>query len=342
MKNKTKLIFIIIVSFLLILISYFTFNEDIRRKALTYIFVTHDYYQLKRLTYDLQNKDFSNASKKISSYINLSKKFSSEKSYMIPGIYNAIELSVSKAIEQEDFNHLEKPLLELVEMEPKLYKPNVWLARALSDNDYEKSIELLKKAISISPIEEDAYREILRIAQLRGDKSLTDEYCKNFFKSQLGGNTDVLDFGYLFNSNNLKKFAIKFKPIKDNDKFYYHSGLVLGEFLNYDFMPDKPLDINGINLYFSFLPGINIIIKEITVHTKNNKKIIPTNDLIITSASSYIEDNNEEISIYSLKQGDEIIRINFKNTEFYMKKIEKIQLKINFKKMKLVNNFYCN
>ena len=89
MMKKTKLILIIIISFLLILILYFTFNENIRRKTLAYFFITHDYYQIKRLTSDLQDRNFSNVSKKITNYISISKKFSSEKSYMLPGIYNA-------------------------------------------------------------------------------------------------------------------------------------------------------------------------------------------------------------------------------------------------------------
>ena len=48
--------------------------------------------------------------KKLNNYIDISKKLSSEKSYMIPGIYNAIELAASNALDQEDFNYLEKPL----------------------------------------------------------------------------------------------------------------------------------------------------------------------------------------------------------------------------------------
>ena len=252
MMKKTKLILIIIISFLLILITYFTFNENVRRKTLSYFFITHDYYQIKRLTKDLQNRNFSNVSKKIINYINISKEFSSEKSYMIPGIYNAIELAVSKAIDQEDFNHLEKPLIEFVNMEPRLYKPNVWLARALSDNDYEKSLILLKKAITISPSEDAAYREILRQAQFNSNKKLTNEYCNIFFKSQLGGNNDDAEFKHLFGSNNLKKFAIKFIS-KENDKnFYYHSGIQLEQLLNYEFIPKKPLAIHGVNLYFNF------------------------------------------------------------------------------------------
>ena len=341
MIKKTKISLIIIISFLLIIISYFTFGENIRRKALTYIFVTHDYYQLKILTHDLQNKNFLNVSKKINNYINISKKLSSEKSYMLPGIYNTVEHVVSKAIEQEDFNYLEKPLEELVKMEPKLYKPKVWLARALSDNNYQKSIILLEKAISMSPSEEDAYREILRIAQLREDKVLTDKYCNIFFKSQLGGNTDGLDYAYLFNSNNLKNFAIKFRPIIKNNFFYYHSGVEIGNFINYEFTPDKPININGLNLYFSFLPGMNIIIKEIIIHTNNNKQIIPSDDLIVTSDSSYIEDIEEGVSVMSPKQGDDVIRISFKKKKTLFNNIERIQLNINFKKMKLANKNYC-
>jgi len=341
--KKTKLFLIIIISFLLILISYFTFNENIRRKTLAYFFITHDYYQIKRLTKDLQERNFSNVSKKITNYINISKKFSSDKSYMLPGIYNAIELAVSKAIDQDDFNHLEKPLIEFVKMEPRLYKPNVWLARALSDNEYKKSLILLKKAISISPSEGDAYREVLRAAQLNSNKKLTKEYCNIFFKSQLGGNTDDTEYKYLFGSNNLKKFAIKFIS-KNNDKnFYYHSGIQLEKLLNYEFIPKEPIVIDGINLYFDFLSGINIIIKEIILYTKKSKKIISGNNLIITSSSSFVDDNDNDnqISIFSLKQGDEIIRITFNNNELYSKQIEKIQLRINFKKMKLTNNFFC-
>ena len=184
MNIYIKLILIFILTSLIIFVSYFTFNHNIRRTVLTYVFVTHDYYQLKRLTTDLQNRNFSSASEKILKYINISKKFSSEKSYMIPGIYNAIELAASKALDQEDFNFLEKPLIELLKMEPNLYKPNVWLARALSDDSYEKSLTLLEKAISLSPSEDAAYREILRISQITKKDNLIDKYCSDFFISQ--------------------------------------------------------------------------------------------------------------------------------------------------------------
>ena len=64
---------------------------------------------------------------------------------MITGIYNAAETVLDRAILQDDFNKLEKFLEELVKIEPDAYKPNVWLARAYSDNKIEESIALLDK-----------------------------------------------------------------------------------------------------------------------------------------------------------------------------------------------------
>ena len=54
---------------------------------MTYVFVTHDYYQLTSLTSDMQKRDFANASKKLMNYINISKKLTRDSGYMIEGIY---------------------------------------------------------------------------------------------------------------------------------------------------------------------------------------------------------------------------------------------------------------
>ena len=93
--------------------------------------------------------------------------------------------------------------------------------------------------------------------------------------------------------------------------------------------------------YFSFFPGININLKKIIIHTKKDKKIIPSNELIITSNFSFIQNEKDQISILSLKEGDEIVRITFQKNTLY-ENTEKIELIMNFKKMKLSNNFYCN
>ena len=60
---------------------------------MTYIFVTHDYYQLKSLTSDIQKRDFTNTSKKLMNYINISKKLTKSKSQCLkPSTYQCLKL----------------------------------------------------------------------------------------------------------------------------------------------------------------------------------------------------------------------------------------------------------
>ena len=115
--------FFILPFFLLfvVFISIFTFDSSLRRTLLTYVFVTHDYYQLKRLTNDLQVRNFDSLGDKLDKYISVSKKFSKEKSFMLPGIYEAFDLVMTHANDQQEFNFLENSLIKLVDMAPELY-----------------------------------------------------------------------------------------------------------------------------------------------------------------------------------------------------------------------------
>mgnify|MGYP000899845775 CR=1 FL=1 len=47
----------------------------------------------------------------------LSKKISKNKNYMLPGIYEATELIVSRAITQDDYNKIEEALKNLVDFD---------------------------------------------------------------------------------------------------------------------------------------------------------------------------------------------------------------------------------
>ena len=82
---------------------------------------------------------------------------------MWQGIYDVTYLASSKAKKQHDFNQLEEVYLKLIDIDPNIYMARVWLARALSDNDYKKSLEHLHEAIKLSPANEEAYREMIRI-----------------------------------------------------------------------------------------------------------------------------------------------------------------------------------
>ena len=340
--------FFILPFFLLfvVLISIFTFDSSLRRTLLTYVFVTHDYYQLERLTNDLQVRNFDSLGDKLDKYISVSKKFSEEKSFMLPGIYEAFDLVMTHANDQQEFNFLENSLIKLVDMAPELYKPKVWLAMALSDNDYKKSIKLLDEAITLSPTQEDAYRELIRIAQINGNLSIAKKYCTIYPKSQIGGN-QKLPFRGIFGSYNLKKFAVKFENNNDDNFLYYHAGIKVDNFYKYELVPQKPIHLNGLNLYFSFLPGINIQIKNITLYSKSINKTIDANQMLFSSKFSYFEKNNEYLSILSLNEKDDVVKLIFnqdtlKSNINLFNSIDKVEILMNFNKMNLTNKNFCD
>jgi len=337
-----KKIILVIILFLILSLSFFTLNSDFRRKIMTYIFVTHDYYQLKSLTSDIQKRDFTNTSKKLMNYINISKKLTKDSSIMISGIYDAVELVIGRAILQDDFNKLEKVLEELVKMEPGSYKPNVWLARAYSDDNLERSLGLLDKAISLSPSQEDAYRELLRISQFYNNDEIIKKYCNTYLTSQLGGLRSST-YSSLFNSNNLRRFALR---INDSNFFYTNDGIVLNNIQNYEFVLNDKVNINNINLFFSLLPGIKLDIKKIEFFSNNEKIVIPNDKTFITSRNSYFVNIDKKISIFFTNLSDDIVRINFNknffdNNRILFKNIEKINLIMDFNKLNLSNNSFC-
>ena len=335
--------FILLITLILILsLSFFIINPEFRRTIMSYVFVTHDYYQLKTLTRDIQQRDFTGASKKLMRYINISKKLTRDSSYMINGIYNAVETVVNRAILQDDFNKLEKVLEELVKIEPDSYKPNVWLARAYSDNNLEESLNLLDKAISVSPSQEDAYRELLRISQFYNIKKITKKYCKSYPNSQLGGLRSS-NYSSLFNSNNFRRFALK---VNDINFFYTNDGITLNNFQNYYFFLNNKINIIHFDLFFSLLSGVKLEIKGIEFFSEDKKIVIPNNKLFVTSRNSYFVNNKNNISIFFTNLSDEVIRISFEkdfftNNRSMFSNIEKINLLMDFNKLNLSNSSIC-
>jgi len=346
LKKFIKYFILVFLLLFVLVISIFTFDSSLRRTLLTYTFVTHDYYQLKRLTYDLQVRNFDSISKKLNNYMYVSKKFSKEKSFMLPGIYEAFDLVMTHANDQQEFNYLENSLIKFVDMAPELYKPKVWLAKALSDNDYMKSIKLLDQAITLSPTQEDAYRELIKIAQKNDNFFIAKKYCEIYPKSQIGGN-QKLNFYGSFGSYNLKKFAIKFDNNNDDNLLYYHEGIKIDNFYKYEFVPQRPLNAKGLNLYFSFLPGINIQIKNITFYSKNINKTIDANKMLFSSKYSYFEKKNEFLSILSLNEKEDVVKLIFnqdmiKSNINLFNSIDKIEILMNFNKMNLTNKNFCD
>ena len=336
LKKKNLFIFLS-----LLILSFFIFlsvNFELRRSIFSRILVLHDFYRIKKLTIGLQDRDFKLISEKLQDYIDFSKLISDGKNYMFHGIYDATDLAVSRAIEQEDFNNLENIFKQLIDLDNRVYKPHVWYARALSDNNKEEAIKHLDIAIEISPSESEAYREIIKIGQSLDDRTMTSKYCEIYNKA-LSGGSQQSHYPPLFDSFNNDKFAIKLLSRNNKKSTNYLSATTLLNEINiYEFLLSTELfEIDQLNLYFSSAEALKIKFKKINYLDDNKDNEIDYKDLTVTSQNSYIEESEDGVSVFLIPKKDEIIRISHKTS--YITK--KLQIIMSIKKMNIASKSLC-
>jgi len=336
LKKKNLFIFLS-----LLILSFFIFlsvNFELRRSIFSRILVLHDFYRIKKLTIGLQDRDFKLIAERLQDYIDFSKLISDGKNYMFHGIYDATDLAVSRAIEQEDFNNLENIFKQLIDLDNRVYKPHVWYARALSDNDIEEALKHLDIAIEISPSESEAYREIIKIGQSLDDRTMTSKYCEIYNKALSGGSQQPY-YSPLFNSFNNDKFAIKL--ISRNNKKstnYLSATTLLNEINIYEFLlSTELLEIDQLNLYFSSAEALKIKFKKINYYDDNKVNEIDYKDLTVTSQNSYIEESEDGVSVFLIPKKDEIIRISHRTSH----KIKKLQIIMSIEKMNIASKSLC-
>ena len=335
---KKKNLFIFLTLLILSIFILLSVNFELRRSIFSKVLVLHDFYRIKKLTIGLQNRYFNLIAARLHNHIDFSKLISKGKNYMFAGIYEATDLAVSRAIEQEDFNNLENIFKQLTDLDNRVYKPHVWYARALSDNNVKEALNHLNIAIEISPSESEAYREIIRIGQSLDDREMTSKYCEIYNKALSGGSTQ-LHYTSLFNSFNNDKFAIKLiskKNKKSTD--YLTATTLLNENNIYEFLLSSELfEVDQLNLYFSSVEAMKIIFKKINYYDDSKVKEIGYKDLTVTSQNSYIEENEDSVSVFLIPKKDEIIRINHKSFQ----KTKKIQIIMSIEKMNLASKSLC-
>ena len=98
--------------------------------------------------------------------------------------------------------------------------------------------------------------------------------------------------------------------------------------------------MNGFKIYLSFLPGIKIDLNEIFITNSENSKLIPLNEISVTSNSAYVDSNyKDRISFLIMNESDEVLNFKFKNK---ISSINKISLKMKISKLDLTNHVLCN
>ena len=314
-------------------------NSNLRRTSLNYIVSGYKLYMFISIQSDLkkQNLNLNSAEKKISNYLNNSKKIANGKSSLLIGIYDVLNLVETSIVNDNDFSIFEDVLLEIIKMDPSLYNARLLYAKSLLANKkVDEAKNQISVALELNPLDHEAHRTLIKIDNTYPGKNNYEELCINYKNSDLGGSKARYK-NTIFSGFNLNKFSLKFNEIsngKQNSDLYTVSGLTLNSFSTYEIIPNKIIDFNAFNLYFNFPPGTILEIKGIKLYSKLKKFDIEESDTFITSKNSFFMNNLNSTKIIFTKLDNEIININF-NEEY--KDIEKIELNMNISKTELTN-----
>ena len=216
---------------------------------------------------DTYYRDFDSASERILKYIKFSQKFAEGINDMLPGIIESTDLITSKAYTQDEFNKMQSVYVRIDEITDDVYKNHIWLARALSDDDIEKSKKHLNKALELSKSSEEAYREIIRIfSENKEIISLMKSYCYSYFNEFGGGNvgrlaTSQTDNPFFYGDNS--NFAIS----RNGNIKKLYSRLInnLNVYSNYEFLFEDAGDFKKFYILKNFSPGSKASIKNIVI-----------------------------------------------------------------------------
>jgi len=341
MFNKKINIFII--SLIIIIVSaitYFTIDSSFRRNVYNKLIGGYKLINYHMIGSDTYYRDFDSASERILKYIKFSQKFAEGINDMLPGIIESTDLITSKAYTQDEFNKMQSVYVRIDEITDDVYKNHIWLARALIDDDIEKSKKHLNKALELSKSSEEAYREIIRIfSENKEIISLMKSYCYSYFNEFGGGNvgrlaTSQTDNPFFYGDNS--NFAIS---RNGNIKRLYPRLINnLNVYNNYEFLFEDAGDFKKFYILKNFSPGSKVSIKNIVIFNNQANKL-DLNKLIIHSLESYIlNQNKDKVVFLNNNKYDDILKFNL--MESY-EQIKKITFELKLERLSLVSNSAC-
>ena len=77
-------------------------------------------------------------------------------------IVELTNFAAANTSKQNELDLFENLFDKILDIDPNIYSINLWQAKALTNNNQKKATELLERAMNLSPINENAYREIIK------------------------------------------------------------------------------------------------------------------------------------------------------------------------------------
>ncbi|MDC3286255.1 hypothetical protein OAV67_01190 [Alphaproteobacteria bacterium] len=313
-------------------------TPDIRRQAFTYAVPVFNLYQTMYVRRYVRERDFVAAANRLNEHIDLSKQLSPDRSKMLLGLVEAFDLVVGQARFETEFMALQKPLERLVAMEPDLFLGRIWLARALWYNSPKEAIKHLNIAIHLVSADEKSYRQGIDTALKLKQPSIARKYCEAYQTAQFGGSKPQ-GYHHIFRGLGLRQLGLLIKGENGEEVFLTNSGLQLNERRSYSFSLPHVKSLNMIELHSGTLPGLEVVVHDITLSKSFGLMQIQPQDLHVTSRAAYVLDGKgHDIRLITTHDNDEYFRFWLPEKQL---DVERVTIDMTIRRLKLASDEVC-
>jgi len=210
-----------------------------------------------------------------------------EKSIQLPGIIKNTESIMNRSGTSTKLAPLVPFLQRLVKADPSIYKPHLFLAKALQYDDPETALIELKQAIKFSGPEPEPYRLAISIAHRAGLESDVKHWCNKYNRYQFGGIRDHETMNE-FNTSGLWRMAVEIRGDGSRPPAYtINKGLILNKSHKYHFNFLRQWTANAIYLHVPTPAGVIFDIEDLVFFDRGVSRRIARSDFLVFSEHGY-------------------------------------------------------
>jgi hypothetical protein len=282
------------------------------------------------------SRDFAGAAKWLGIQLSLSQKLGRGTTTLIPGIVSNTSYVVARAKFPDDFAALRPFLGRLVSDQPDIFRPRIWLARSLLDDDPKAAFAHLEHAAKLTPSDDRSYRLAIEAALLLGQDDVVKSWCERYQTAQLGG-LHHHEYNTLFDGVGLRKLALEVREAGGEPVLIGNQGVELGKARDYDFTLPEPMSPKLLRLHLGVVRGISAHLEGLKVFSAGRALGITLRDVVVTSEEGFVE---QESRVLALGQDGESVTLHHKDATPWGK-MDRVIVRLRFERLGLASLSAC-
>ncbi len=279
--------------------------------------------------------DFAAASRSLKRHLGWSNRFNLEQSTLLPALMDNAEYVLERVRFSDEHKATIPFLRELVRSNPKLYRPHIWLARALVATDPTQAFSELKAAQHLVPADERAYRLAVEAALMLKDFARLRSWCEAYRQAQLGG-VKAYDYNTYFLGKGMRKMALEAQGAEQTTYLVENKGIQLNQSRSYSFTFPKPVNSGKFRVHFATVPSAIVRLEKVVLDGAEGRQALSPDDYAISLRSGYSLGGNKFMLLG--RDGD---TMNFHLVTGHESQVDQIDFEMTFSRAPMTNQIFC-